>query len=356
MENLLRNGDASTANIPLETIDLPFTTLSEIATILQNGMSLAFREVNVDISACPCLAREPFNLAGTGLNGNPSIIQVGDYASFIPTPRIDIAKWNIKEMLSSTCYDSFIIGSGYAAQPYMPYNGHLIMNAMYKAPNITNASRIIFADSSNGQRRIEMLTEPNQMMCSFMGNFFVSEGRQGNVLRVLAKGRISDLDIISIMQNILFTRFYDEGRPIALGGVLRMRNGRVAQNVMAEQYPSRVPSFIDLARSFQCHDIELESDLIAVGTIINTDLEILSEELRYGSLNVNHDRDYNLNFNFCKNIIKYLYDFQPLPKRHHQFHSFSNYGAGGQFVNDITKDTIEYEGYFNLASKIYMWD
>ncbi|XP_024875829.1 ester hydrolase C11orf54 homolog [Temnothorax curvispinosus] len=174
-----------------------------------------------------------------------------------------------------------------------------------------------------------MLTEPNQMMCSFMGNFFVSEGRQGNVLRVLAKGRVPDLDIISIMQNIFCGRFYDEGRLIALGGVLRMRNGRVAQNVMAEQYPPRVLSFIDLARSFQCHDIELESDLIAVGTIINTEPEILSEELRYGS---------------------------PLPKRHHQFHSFSNYGAGGQFVNDITKDTIEYEGYFNLASKNYMWD
>ncbi|XP_071632159.1 ester hydrolase C11orf54 homolog [Temnothorax longispinosus] len=319
------NGDAWIANFSLNTINSQFPTLPEVATILQDGMESVFRELTVDIATCPCLTEEPFNLAGIGLNGNPSIIQVGDYTNLIPNPLYDSAKWNIEDMLLSTGYDSFIIGSGYAAYPYLPYNGHLIMNAAYKAPNITNASRIVFADK--GQRRIVMLTQPKTTTCSFMGNFFLSEGRESNVLKVRAKGRQTDLDIITIMQDILYRHYRD--CPVALGGVLRMRNGRVALNVMPKCYFQNKSSFRSLSKWFDCHDIELEQDLIAVGTIINTEPDILHYEQRYNS---------------------------PLPRRHHQFHSFSNYGAGGQFVNDITRDTIEYEGYFNLANKIYMSD
>ncbi|XP_077268737.1 ester hydrolase C11orf54 homolog [Temnothorax americanus] len=349
----------------MDSINLPPTTLSEVATILQNGMRPAFREVNVDISACPCLTRKPFNLTGIGLSGRPSVIHVGDYINIIPTPRPNKSTWNIGkrcEILLSAGHDSFIFGSGYAVKPYMPYNGHVcLINTFYaqkydniifkshlftficqkpdhccsslwtrcRAPAfINNRSRIVFADASNGQTRIEMLTRPDQMICSLMGNFFISEGKQGNVLRVRAKGRESIVDIITIIQSILHRHFYEEDRTIALGGVLQMRNGRVAQNVMPEQYPPRVSSFIDLARWFKCHDLQLKSDLIAVGTIINTEPDILYEEQRYDS---------------------------PLPRRHHQFHSFSTDGVGGQFVNDIMS-TVEYKGYFNLANKIYMWN
>lgn len=89
------------------------------------------------------------------------------------------------------------------------------MNAMYRAPaNIINASRIVFAETSNGQTRIETLTKPNQLKCSLRGNFFVSEGRQRNVIRVHAKGRKSNLDIITIMQQILYDEFYVKNKQI----------------------------------------------------------------------------------------------------------------------------------------------
>ncbi|XP_024870604.1 ester hydrolase C11orf54 homolog [Temnothorax curvispinosus] len=328
MENLSENGHASTINRPLRPIQLRPSTLSEIGRTLQDEMKFMFRELTVDIAACPCLTREPFNLAGIGLCGNPSLIEVGGYTAFMPFPHNNNARWNIKNIVSSFAYDSFIIGTGYAAKPYMPYNGHLIMNAIYRAPNIMNASRIVFAETSNGQRRIETLTIPDQMMCSFVGNFFLSEGREGNVLRIRAKGRESNTDIITMIHNILYREFYvNKNRIVALGGVLRMRNGQVAQNVMPEEYPRLVSSFGDLVRWFQCHDIKLESDLIAVGTLLNnTPTELLVTEQRYGFY---------------------------LPTRRHQFYSFSNYGAGGQFISDITKDDTEYEGYFNLATKIY---
>lgn len=48
-----------------------------------------------------------------------------------------------------------------------------------------------------------------------------------------------------------------------------MRNGRVVHSVMPEEYPERVESFDDLTRFFQCHEVNLKSDLVAVGTIYN---------------------------------------------------------------------------------------
>ncbi|XP_011695700.1 PREDICTED: uncharacterized protein LOC105454640 [Wasmannia auropunctata] len=182
-------------------------------------MAKEFREVKVDIAACPCLTRQPYNLAGVGINGNSSLMEIGGPENVVSHNDYGILTWKVQELLSSAYFDSFIFGNGYAAKPYMLYNGHLIVNAMYRAPsNFTNASRIVFADASNRQRRIEMLTDPDQMLCSYMGSFFISDGRPGLVLRVRAKGQtsIDRFDIITIMQNSLYEHFgANKMRPIA---------------------------------------------------------------------------------------------------------------------------------------------
>ncbi|XP_011861895.1 PREDICTED: ester hydrolase C11orf54 homolog isoform X2 [Vollenhovia emeryi] len=343
MENLVGNEHfATNGRSPTNTstkcslikVDLPLTTLSEVASVtvcimtaLQSDMNTFFREVNIDIVRCPYLTTKPFNLAGIGLNGNPYILNVGQIERFFPTPQPDMATWNIREILSNSCRDAFIIGAGYAATPYMPYNGHLIMNATYRAPaTFTNASRIVFADANNEQRRIKTIDNPDHMMCSFMGNFFVSEGKEGNVLRVRAKRRESNLDIITIMHDIIYRHFQiPQNRFVALGGVLRMRNGRVAHHLLAEEYPSQISTFDDLIKRFQCHDIPLESDLIAVGSFANLP-PTFTEENRYGV---------------------------SIPESFYQFNSFSDYGAGGNFISDTTNYMTEYEGYFNVARKLY---
>ncbi|KYN29073.1 hypothetical protein ALC57_01503 [Trachymyrmex cornetzi] len=155
------------------------------------------------------------------------------------------------------------------------------MNAMYTAPmGIRNESRLIFKESRNGQTRIEKLTDPNQMMYTYKGNFFISEG-----------------------------------------GVLKMTNGRVGCNLIWDEYRDRILPFPDFVKAQQCTEICLESDMVAVGTIINHQPLQFNQEQRYG---VN------------------LYDRS-------EFHCFNNYGAGGQFITDTTPDTTEYEGYFNVA-------
>ncbi|KYQ53210.1 Ester hydrolase C11orf54 like protein [Trachymyrmex zeteki] len=111
----------------------------------------------------------------------------------------------------------------------------------------------------------------------------------------------------------------------ALGGVLRMKNGRVACNVMWDEYEEPMPLFDDFVKQLQCPEIDLESDMVAVGTILNEKPQLLTDqEQRYG-LNL-----YNRS----------------------EFHCFSNYEAGGQFISDTTPDTTEYEGYFNVAEQM----
>ncbi|KAG5337360.1 CK054 hydrolase, partial [Acromyrmex charruanus] len=321
------NGDEYTTDfLPYRVCCLETPTLLEIAEVLQNGMQPLFQRLNVDIASCPYLNIAPYNLAGVGLCGNTSI------AEFVPL--FENVPWNQKtrdfrEILTTSCRDSFVIGTSYATKPRMPYYGHLIMNATYRAPmDIRNESRLIFAERRNGQTRIEKLTDPNQMIYTNKGSFFVSEGREGLVIRVRAKGRKTiNTDIITSMQTVLYEKYRDGDKSVALGGVLKMTNGSVACNLMWGDYEEPLRPFHDFIRRQQCAEIHLESDMIAVGTIIvNAKPQLIPQEQRYG---VN------------------LYERS-------EFHCFSNDEAGGQFISDTTPDITEYEGYFNIAKTMIL--
>ena len=68
----------------------------------------------------------------------------------------------------------------------------------------------------------------------------------------------------------------------ALGGVLKMTNGSVSCNLLWDHYEEPIlESFHDFLRRQQCLEIYLESDMIAVGTIIN-DKPLITREQRYG--------------------------------------------------------------------------
>ena len=68
--------------------------------------------------------------------------------------------------------------------------------------DLRNESRLIFAEKRNGQTRIQKLIDPNEMIFTNKGNFFVSEDSAGLVIRVRAKGRkTNDTDIITSMQS-----------------------------------------------------------------------------------------------------------------------------------------------------------
>jgi len=66
-----------------------------------------------------------------------------------------------------------------------------------------NASRIAFIDENTGHR----LKTIDHTGCSMEGNFFISDGKQRNVLRVYAKKRIGLFSFTEAMQTTLVSHF-----------------------------------------------------------------------------------------------------------------------------------------------------
>ena len=67
----------------------------------------------------------------------------------------------------------------------------------------------------------------------------------------------------------------------ALGGVLKMKYGSVACNLMWDDYQEPVLPFYEFIKRQQCPEIYLESDMVAVGTIINNEPGLWTQEQRY---------------------------------------------------------------------------
>ena len=67
----------------------------------------------------------------------------------------------------------------------------------------------------------------------------------------------------------------------ALGGVLKMKYGSVACNLMWDDYQEPLLPFYEFIKRQQCPEIHLESDMVAVGTIINNEPKLWTQEQRY---------------------------------------------------------------------------
>ena len=67
----------------------------------------------------------------------------------------------------------------------------------------------------------------------------------------------------------------------ALGGVLKMKYGSVACNLMWDDYQEPLLPFYEFIRRQQCTEIHLESDMVAVGKIVNTEPRLWAQEQRY---------------------------------------------------------------------------
>ena len=68
----------------------------------------------------------------------------------------------------------------------------------------------------------------------------------------------------------------------ALGGVLKMKYGSVACNLMWDDYQEPLLPFYEFIKRQQCPGIHLESDMVAVGTIITHEPVLWDQEQRYG--------------------------------------------------------------------------
>lgn len=315
--------DPSKLNITTRPLHQP--PLDELMNVLAGGLTTNFAEATIDIADCPDLGGWPYIFYRDGLCGSPIILDIGGPAYLLPTAQKD-KFYDIKLLLRHLNYNhnALVIGAGAGPWPHTGSNCELIMKVNITVNNkveprdngVGNGTHYAFVNKSNGECRLErVLANEDETTFALLANLYVCEGNPGKVIRVRAKKRTGKLDFISCMQKALENHYKD--KLVGLGGMFEMKNGKVKQHVMPEF--SDTPLNTETQLNNWLHFYDMETPLIAVGTFVSAETDL--------DLRVQH------------------------------FHSASHENkVGGHYHIDTTPDTIEYEGYFNVAATLYRID
>ncbi|XP_050451605.1 ester hydrolase C11orf54 homolog [Cataglyphis hispanica] len=317
-DNIFAENNENEDNKPSLHMLLFAPTLEHIKNILYNALHQFFDEFEIAVVSCPCLTKPPYGFAAAGLSGNTGILQMGDVGNFISIPQTNLI-FDIQSILSSYYYDFFVVGSGFAAKPFMPYNGHLIINAILSAnsTNVINNGSIVYENADTGQKISQIINDPNQMKC-VLGNFYFSEGKPGMVIKMRVKGRKTLYEFLSLIQSSLYFCCPYE---IGLGGIITINGGRTILYITPEKDPEWFIPNMQVTRWLKLHELNC-MDLITVGTLIN-----------------------------FPSFRRQNSDGSRVIGTRYRFNTFSNSEAVGEFCKDITPDEIEYICYFNIAKE-----
>ncbi|KAJ5367497.1 hypothetical protein N7541_001438 [Penicillium brevicompactum] len=189
--------------------------LDELATIIQKALLSNFKTASATVVNCPDLKQAPFNLAASGLSGNPRIADIGGQQNLFPQPILD-AKYSLLSLaqnMEMSPSAGFVLGAGAAPHQDLGRNAELAPNlAWRKAGNsssfedpdslvIENSSRVIKVDES----REPVCEHASTTNCALMINLYGSDGDTGLVLKINAKARMGGRTLL-----ILYATVYEK--------------------------------------------------------------------------------------------------------------------------------------------------
>ncbi|XP_055603863.1 ester hydrolase C11orf54 homolog [Uranotaenia lowii] len=291
--------------------------VSQIFSVVSSGMKSNFATVEVEVVDCPNLTEGPFHLAGRGLGGSPTLVELGGPPYLLPT--VDYTKlYDLVEVcqkaINSTKKEFVAIGAGAGPYPLVDSNCEGMYNLRVGANGHVVSESHLAQITPDRKKALLKKIPSSETRCALLGNIFVSEGAPGKVLRVHCKKRTGDLDFIASIRTTL-ERFYGE-RTVGLGGVFLLKQGKARQHVMSPF--SETPLNSEHELNEWLNFFNMSAPLIAVGTLVTNEYDL--------DLRLQH------------------------------FHSFSKHGEGGHYHIDTTPDIVEYEGYFNVGEKIVRVD
>ncbi|XP_075220839.1 ester hydrolase C11orf54-like isoform X2 [Lycorma delicatula] len=284
--------------------------------VLSKGLSSAFDFVDVKVVDCPNLTLEPFHLSSEGLSGSPRLIDFGGPPYLLPTVKRD--KLYGFSKLGEVCggiKQSFIIGAGAGPWPYAGTNCEMMANLkLTEDGKINNKTRIAkLLNVEKGEFTLEIL--PNsESRFALLGNFLLSEGKLGKVLKIHCKKRIGDDNFVTAIRSSLEKHYGSQ--PVGMGGVFILSQGKAKHHIMPDFSITPLKTEEDLNNWLFFY--EMNAPIISVGTLISVDPGL--------DLRVQH------------------------------FHSFNLNGEGGHYHYDTTPEIAEYTAYMTPAEFIYRVD
>ncbi|XP_058463068.1 ester hydrolase C11orf54 homolog [Malaya genurostris] len=306
-----------TTILPFEEKRLHTPPLDEVRNVVANGLKSNFATVHVEVVDCPNLMEDPFHLAGQGLNGSPTLVELGGPPYLLPhvdyTKLYDLVSVS-QRALNDTKKEFLAIGAGAGPYPLVDSNCEGMFNLRVHANgHVTSESHLARVNPDRKKAVLQKIPS-SETRCALLGNIFLSEGKPGKVLKVSCKKRTGNKDFIASIRTAL-EQHYGE-RTVGMGGVFLLKKGKAKQHVMSPFSETAINTEDELNKWLNFFD--MSATLIAVGTLVTNECDL--------DLRLQH------------------------------FHSFSRHGEGGHYHIDTTPDIVEYEGYFNIGEKIVRVD
>lgn len=312
----------SQSHWPVRKVPLHPPPLDEVAAAVLNGLQSNFSTSSASVSVPPDLRAPPFHLAGQGLSGNPRVADIGGQVNLFPSFNLD-KRYNLLRISELMGMNSgLLIGAG--AGPFFDLGRNIEL-----MPNIAFGSASD-RELKNCTRYAKVLDDGSALCegigtstgCALMCNLFGCDGETGPLLHVKVKGRTGKLNFTEAIQKGLADVYGD--RLVSLGGVFVARSGKLKMHVMPDFPDKPFKSRDEVDKWLQFFDMETPMVCLSV-------------------LHSGDDKDLGL-------------------RREHT-HCFGADDAGENrrgghyhFDLDETMDTVEYEGWFNVAEVLYKID
>ncbi|XP_072943617.1 ester hydrolase C11orf54 homolog isoform X2 [Epargyreus clarus] len=306
--------------VPIIEKPLHVPPLEEIVDVLSRGLKRTFETVEVSAEDSPDLTKDPYNLVAPGLTGeNPvKLVELGGPPYLLPLVRRDKVYDLAALLRHERRARALLAGAGAGPWPYAGVNCEGIINMSVKDGVVEQGSRIVTvepvgaAKGSAGylQRRLPA----NETRTALLGNYVLTDGEPGKVIKVVVKNRIGEANFITAIRETLKEHFGD--KVVGLGGVFVLRSGRVKHHVMPDF--SATPLCSDADLDGWLHFFEMRAPISYMGTLVTGDMGL--------DLRVQH------------------------------FHGFSAHGDGGHYHHDTSPARAHYEGYFAPAAAVLRVD
>lgn len=304
--------------VPIKEKPLYQPPLQEVVDVLSNGLANTFATVSVSVADTPDLTQAPYNLTSPGLTGDPKLVEIGGPPYLLPLVQRD-KLYDLALLAKHLQRDpAFIAGAGAGPWPHIGVNCEGIINLSIENGKVDQGTRIVSVEPVGAPKGTGLYLQRrlpnNETRTALLGNYLLSEGKPGKVIKIVAKKRTGTSNFITAIRETLKNYYGD--KIVGLGGAFLLRSGKVKFHVMPDFSTSPLCSDSDVDEWL--HYFEMKAPIIHVGTLVTGDHGL--------DLRVQH------------------------------FHGFSTHGDGGHYHYDTTPEEVEYEGYFVLAGSIVRVD
>ncbi|CAN7987215.1 unnamed protein product, partial [Ixodes pacificus] len=231
---------------------------------LSDGLRSNFEHVQVDVVDCPDLQQKPFMLASEGICGQPRLADIGGVPYLVPIVQTDKIYDLEKVMKQTDVPDGFAIGAGAGPYHTVGINCEMMLNTKCGQNPVNNSHYAKIGE--DGSCVLGKLSGPPCEFC-LMGNFLISEGKQGKVIKVSAKKRTGQENFVTAMRNGLKAKYGTE--PVGMGGAFLLAQGKAKLHIMPMF--STAPLLTDAAMNQWLKFFEMNAPLVCLSTFVSHD-------------------------------------------------------------------------------------